>query len=51
MRVGVDRPPSTDPERVAAYVLGRFSEPAADVDELVVRAGDAVEAMVVDDPE
>ena len=48
VRVGVDRPASTDPERVAAYVLGRFSEPAADVGELVVRAGDAVDAIVVD---
>ena len=27
VRVGVDRPPTTDPDRVAAYVLGRFSEP------------------------
>jgi len=30
VRVGVDRPPTTDPDRVAAYVLGRFSEPKAE---------------------
>lgn len=48
VRVGVDRPASTDPERVAAYVLGRFSEPAADVAELVERAGDAVAAVIAD---
>jgi PTH1 family peptidyl-tRNA hydrolase len=51
VRVGVDRPASTDPERVAAYVLGRFSEAPADVQALVVRAGDAVEAVVRGDPE
>jgi len=32
VRVGVGRPDSTDPEIVAAYVLGRFREPAADPD-------------------
>src|SRR5690348_8482977 len=31
VRVGVGRPPTTDPDRVAAYVLGRFAEPKADV--------------------
>ncbi|MGH2867472.1 MAG: aminoacyl-tRNA hydrolase, partial [Solirubrobacteraceae bacterium] len=31
VRAGVGRPPTTDPDRVAAYVLGRFREPAADV--------------------
>src|SRR3954468_8828894 len=35
VRIGVDRPPTTDPDRVAAYVLGRFREPRADVEALV----------------
>jgi len=48
VRVGVDRPPTTDPDRVAAYVLGRFSEPKADVEDLVERAADAVERVLRD---
>jgi PTH1 family peptidyl-tRNA hydrolase len=46
VRVGVDRPPSTDPDRVAAYVLGRFSEPKEDVEDLVDRGADAVERVL-----
>jgi PTH1 family peptidyl-tRNA hydrolase len=46
VRVGVGRPDSTDPEIVAAYVLGRFSEPPAEVASLVSRAGDAAAAIV-----
>ncbi|MCW2951101.1 MAG: peptidyl-tRNA hydrolase [Conexibacter sp.] len=46
VRVGVDRPPTTDPDRVAAYVLGRFREPDADVRELVERAADTAERIV-----
>jgi PTH1 family peptidyl-tRNA hydrolase len=46
VRVGVDRPPTTDPDRVAAYVLGRFSEPKAEVEDLVERAADAVERVL-----
>src|SRR6185312_4149500 len=46
VRIGVDRPPSTDPDRVAAYVLGRFREPAADVEALVYAAADAAVAIV-----
>ena len=46
VRVGVGRPDSTDPEIVAAYVLGRFREPASEVAALVERASDAVEAIV-----
>jgi peptidyl-tRNA hydrolase, PTH1 family len=38
VRVGVGRPESTDPEVVSAYVLGRFSEPAEQVAELIERA-------------
>jgi len=35
----------TDPEIVAAYVLGRFREPADEVAELVGRASDAATAI------
>ena len=48
VRVGVDRPPSTDPDRVAAYVLGRFAESRADVEDLVARAADATERVLRD---
>lgn len=47
VRVGVGRPASTDPEIVSAYVLGRFREPAADVDALIDRACQAVERVVL----
>jgi PTH1 family peptidyl-tRNA hydrolase len=46
VRVGVGRPDSTDPEIVAAYVLGRFSEPREAVQALVASASDAAEAIV-----
>jgi peptidyl-tRNA hydrolase, PTH1 family len=48
VRVGVGRPPTTDPDRVAAYVLGRFSEPKEDVAALVDAAADAAERVVRD---
>jgi peptidyl-tRNA hydrolase, PTH1 family len=48
VRVGVDRPPTTDPDRVAAYVLGRFAEPKADVEDLIDRGADAVERVLRD---
>jgi PTH1 family peptidyl-tRNA hydrolase len=46
VRVGVGRPPTTDPDRVAAYVLGRFREPPDAVSELVQRAADEAERVV-----
>jgi PTH1 family peptidyl-tRNA hydrolase len=49
VRIGVGRPPTTDPDRVAAYVLGRFRESKDDVRELVERAADSVERVVLDD--
>jgi PTH1 family peptidyl-tRNA hydrolase len=49
IRIGVGRPPTTDPDRVAAYVLGRFREPRADVQELIERAADATERTIGDD--
>jgi PTH1 family peptidyl-tRNA hydrolase len=48
VRAGVSRPPTTDPDRVAAYVLGRFREPAEDVKLLVEQAADAAERVVGD---
>jgi PTH1 family peptidyl-tRNA hydrolase len=47
VRVGVGRPASTDPEIVSAYVLGRFREPAEQVRELVRRAADEVQRIVL----
>jgi PTH1 family peptidyl-tRNA hydrolase len=47
VRVGVGRPDSTDPDLVAAYVLGRWRQPAAEVRELVERARDEVERIVM----
>ena len=48
VRAGVGRPDSTDPEIVAAYVLGRFREPPDEVRDLVERAADAAEAVVAE---
>jgi PTH1 family peptidyl-tRNA hydrolase len=47
VRVGVGRPDTTDPDLVAAYVLGGFREPKADVADLVARAVSAAEAVVL----
>jgi PTH1 family peptidyl-tRNA hydrolase len=46
VRVGVGRPDTTDPEIVSAHVLGKFSEPKADVQDLVERAAAEVERVV-----
>ncbi len=50
VRVGVGRPPTTDPDRVAAYVLGRFREPREEVERLVEEAADAAENVVLAPP-
>jgi peptidyl-tRNA hydrolase, PTH1 family len=47
VRVGVGRPDSTDPEIVAAYVLGRFRESDADVQRLVDHGREQVEHAVL----
>lgn len=47
VRVGVGRPPTTDPDRVAAYVLGRFREPREEVALLIEQAADAAEGVVL----
>lgn len=46
VRIGVGRPPTTDPDRVAAYVLGRFREPPDEVRALLDRAADEAERVV-----
>lgn len=46
VRIGVGRPDSTDPEIVSAHVLGRFREPRADVEELVLRAAEEAEGVI-----
>jgi len=47
VRVGVGRPDTTDPEIVSAYVLGRWRQPAAEVAELISRAADEAERLVL----
>jgi PTH1 family peptidyl-tRNA hydrolase len=46
VRAGVGRPPTTDPDRVAAYVLGRFREPRTEVEQLTDAAVDAAERLI-----
>jgi peptidyl-tRNA hydrolase, PTH1 family len=48
LRVGVDRPPSTDPDVVAEFVLSPFRESRAEVDALTAAAADAVELWLDD---
>lgn len=47
VRVGVGRPDSTDPEIVSAWVLGRFREGEQALAELIGRAADEVERLVL----
>ncbi len=47
VRVGVGRPPTTDPDLVAAYVLGRFRESREEVTSLTEQAADATERVVL----
>jgi PTH1 family peptidyl-tRNA hydrolase len=51
VRIGVGRPPSTDPERVSAHVLSRFRESREDVRALIEQAADADEAIVLGERE
>jgi PTH1 family peptidyl-tRNA hydrolase len=48
VRAGVGRPDTTDPDQVAAYVLGAFREPPAEVRALVERAREEAERLVLD---
>jgi PTH1 family peptidyl-tRNA hydrolase len=47
VRIGVDRPDSTDPDIVAGYVLGRWRQPRDEVDALIERAADIAERIVL----
>ncbi|MCW3049350.1 MAG: peptidyl-tRNA hydrolase [Solirubrobacterales bacterium] len=47
VRIGVGRPDSTDAEIVAGYVLGKWRQPGADVRDLVERACDVTERIVL----
>ena len=47
VRVGVGRPDSTDPDIVASYVLGKWQQPRAEVQDLIDRARDAAESIVL----
>ena len=46
IRIGVGRPDSTDPEIVSAWVLGKFREPAAEVEALVDDAARETERLI-----
>jgi PTH1 family peptidyl-tRNA hydrolase len=48
VRMGVGRPPSSDPDTVAAYVLARFREKPVEVDLLVEEGADAAARLVLD---
>jgi PTH1 family peptidyl-tRNA hydrolase len=48
VRIGVGRPPTTDPDEVASYVLSRFREPRQDVELVIERAADAAEKLVLE---
>jgi PTH1 family peptidyl-tRNA hydrolase len=46
IRVGVGRPDTTDPDLVAAYVLGSWRQPRAEVEQLISQAADEVERLI-----
>lgn len=46
VRAGVGRPPSSEPEIVASYVLSRFREPREEVAALVEQAAEEAERLV-----
>ena len=46
IRVGVGRPDTTDPEIVSAHVLGKFSERAEEVRDLIDRAAGEAERLI-----
>ncbi len=48
VRIGVGRPNSTDPEIVAAYVLGKFRQPPEEVDALINAAADAATKIIAE---
>ena len=46
VRVGVGRPDSTDPDIVAAHVLGKWRQNRAEVEDLIGRAADEAERVL-----
>ena len=46
VRIGVGRPDSTDPDIVAAYVLGKWRQSRAEVEDLIGRAADEAERVI-----
>ena len=50
IRIGVGRPPTTDPDLVAAYVLGRFREPRDEVRKLIDDGAEATERAIMEAP-
>ena len=48
VRVGVGRPDTTDPEIVSAHVLGKWRQSREEVRELVERARDEAERVVLE---
>jgi PTH1 family peptidyl-tRNA hydrolase len=50
VRIGVGRPDTTDPDLVAAYVLGKWRQSAGEVRDLVERARDEAERLVLAPP-
>lgn len=51
VRVGVGRPDTTDPERVSAWVLGRFREPKNELQDLITTAAGAAERFLMEAPD
>ena len=49
VRIGVGRPDATDPDVVASYVLSRFREPRAEVEQVIERAADEAERMILEE--
>ena len=47
MRVGVGRPDTTDPDIVAAHVLGGWRQPKDEVAALIGEAADEAERLVL----
>jgi peptidyl-tRNA hydrolase, PTH1 family len=47
VRIGVGRPDTTDPDLVAAYVLGKWRQSAGEVRDLVERARDEAERVLL----
>jgi len=49
VRIGVGRPDSTDPNIVSSFVLGKWQQPATEVQSLVEAAADVAERLILGD--